>query len=192
MLKADTLPQVSLPAFQELLGTLFVFYGLDEMLTDVTNLSGDQFQAKWRGVLGDAVGKQSRSRYRKMKQAHDDAKHRICLAASHHHLTKTLDSNLIRGQTEILKEKPDLPQLRERVMELLEKGRETRYSNFRGFMPHGWTGPTQPTTGFRPFSSEVKNTTDEDTTRPGLTLTPVGQMSLFEPVKFTPASEVRQ
>ena len=64
MLKADTLPQVSLPAFQELLGTLFVFYGLEDMITDVTNLNSEAFHHKWRGVLGDSVGKQSRARYR--------------------------------------------------------------------------------------------------------------------------------
>ena len=78
MLKAEKLEPACPQEFHNLISLLFVFYGLEELLADAENLSKDQCNDKWKQTLGDEhTGKSSKARFRRMKESHDEANHRI-------------------------------------------------------------------------------------------------------------------
>ena len=83
LLNAATVETVDSMEFHSLITVLFVFYGMEEMLTDACTLSRALFKDKWKQTLGDEhSGQQSMLRYRRMKEYHDEAKNRIFIAAA--------------------------------------------------------------------------------------------------------------
>ena len=63
---------------------------------DSQMLSKDQFKNKWKATLGDEyTGKNSKARFKNMKECHDEAKNRIFVAAAEHGLLSRLGHHLM-------------------------------------------------------------------------------------------------
>ena len=103
-----------------------------------------------------------------MKEQHDAAKKRICLAATQYNLTKNIDANIKQSQHESPFRKQDLTNMRKAIAETLEDERATRHAMFHNDPPKTWaTSITTPTIGVHPSSLPPIS---ED--RPPLVLTP--------------------
>ena len=173
MLKAENLEPACPVEFNNLISILFVFYGLEEMLTDSQNLTRDQFKGKWKHTLGDEyTGKNSRARYKRMKEAHDDAKARLFTAAAAHGLLSRLDKHIMSSaeKAQYSRTSPEeTARLREKIAELLKQEKEDRFFHSQLNPVQGWQVP-QPMVMKTPDSSSSTGLPIQTYTSGNLTL----------------------